>query len=220
MKNPSLGSSLLSIPIFELKSKVQDLYNAHIDFFHIDIMDGNFVPNLSITPSLYGEIFELLPQIDFDLHFMVTELGLKNILPTFLTYPPQYVTIHLEAIEDWAWVRMEVKSCGAKFGLAINPKSSVTLLEEYLPNIDLVLLMSVEPGYGGQRFIEDTYKKIEFLDKIRRGKNLSFLIEVDGGINLDISKKLKELGTDLIVIGSDLIRDIDFESYVLKFNLT
>ena len=220
MKNPKLGASLLSIPNFTLKNKIQELFDAQIDFFHIDIMDGNFVPNLSLSPSQYGEIFEKLPQIDFDLHFMTTELGLKNLLDPFLAYIPQYVTIHMEAVEDWGWIANRVKNIGAKFGLAINPKTSVNSIIEYLPNIDLVLLMSVEPGYGGQSFLEVTYEKVNIMNEIRKNNSLSFAIEVDGGINLDISKKLKDLGADLIVIGSDLVWDKDPQSYIMKFNLT
>jgi ribulose-phosphate 3-epimerase len=218
MKNPKLGASLLSIPNFLLQEKVKELYNAKIDFFHIDIMDGNFVPNLSISPSLYHEIFSSIPQIYFDLHFMVTEKALHNLLTIYLQCPPRYVTIHQEAVSDWKAIAQQVRKSGVMFGLAINPSTELISIQKHLKELDLVLLMSVVPGYGGQKFKEATYKKLEILQTMRNKDHLPFLIQIDGGINLSIAKKLINQGADLLVIGSDLVSDPDPTSYISRFD--
>jgi ribulose-phosphate 3-epimerase len=218
MKSPRLGASVLSVPFFSLSKKIKDLSLAKIDYFHIDVMDGNFVPNLSISPSLYCEIYESTPTIDFDLHFMVTQSALENLLPLFLKFPPKYLTIHLEAFTNWKEIAQQVRENGTMFGLAINPETSAQKLESFLTDLDMVLLMSVVPGYGGQKFINSTFDKLQILDRFRKENNLSFLIQVDGGINLSIAKQLVSLGTDLVVIGSDLINSKDPVSYIKQFS--
>jgi ribulose-phosphate 3-epimerase len=218
MKNPKLGASLLSIPNFSLSEKIKQLNQAKIDFFHIDIMDGNFVPNLSISPSQYEEIYKSLPTAVYDLHFMVTEKAIESLLPAFLKFHPQFVTVHQEAISDWDQIARQVHDIGAKFGLAINPGTDLANIQKYLSSLDLILLMSVVPGYGGQKFIKTTYEKLRTLNHIRENNHLSFLIQVDGGINLTIAKQLISLGADLIVIGSDLISDPNPVAYKSRFD--
>jgi ribulose-phosphate 3-epimerase len=217
MKNPKLGASLLSVPNFLLPKKIKELYQAKIDYFHIDIMDGNFVPNLSISPVQYEEIYKYIPTALYDLHFMVTEKALEKLLPAFLHFPPQFVTVHQEAISNWQKVAQQVRNVGAKFGIALNPDTSVDSMKQSLKELDLILLMSVVPGYGGQKFMEATYEKLQILNNIREKNKLSFLIQIDGGINLTISKQLVSLGADLIVIGSDLIQSKDPVSYIKQF---
>lgn len=217
MKSPRLGASVLSVPFFLLSKKINDLRSAKIDYFHIDVMDGNFVPNLSVSPSLYCEIFELVAPIDVDLHFMVTLAALENLLPLFLRYPPKYLTIHQEAVKNWNEIALKVRKNGTKFGLALNPDTPLEEIQPNLDKLDLVLLMSVVPGYGGQKFIESTLDKLQMLNRIRKENNLTFLIQVDGGINLAIAKQLVSLGADLIVIGSDLINSKDPVSYIRQF---
>jgi ribulose-phosphate 3-epimerase len=217
MKNPKLGASILSVPNFLLQNKTQELFRAEIDFFHVDIMDGNFVPNLSISPTLYAEIYQSLPEIPYDLHFMVTEKALNNLLSAYLKFPPQFVTVHQEAISDWKMIAHQVRETRAKFGLAINPGTSIESIQQSLTELDLVLLMSVNPGYGGQKFLDSTYEKLRILSHIREKNHLSFLIQVDGGINLGIAKELIALGANLIVIGSDLITSKDPVSYIKQF---
>lgn len=214
MKNPKIGASLLSIPSFSLKEKIESLQKAGIDYLHIDIMDGNFVSNLAFPPKLYQEIYNLVPSIDFDLHFMVSDLAMTNLLDYYLVYPPKYITIHQEAIQDWCTIKKKAKKTNAKFGLAINPETPVTSIEKILPDIDIVLLMSVNPGQGGQKYFDITDAKLIQLNKLRQSMGLSFLIQIDGGINLSIAKKLTEIGVDLLVIGSDLVNSPDYQEYL------
>jgi ribulose-phosphate 3-epimerase len=218
MKNLKLGASILSVQSFFLYEKIYQLSKAGVNYFHIDIMDGNFVPNLSNPPSLYRDIYQSFPLLEYDLHFMVTEKALTKLIPVYLEYPPCYVTVHIEAITDVFSIARQVKEKGIKFGLAINPETDIHTIQEYLPSLDMVLLMSVSPGYGGQKFLEETYQKLQFLKIMREKSNLSFLIQVDGGINQTIAKRLILEGVNLLVIGNDLISDADPALYVQRFN--
>lgn len=218
MRNPKLGASILSISPFLLLEKIKRFYLAGIDYFHLDIMDGNFVPNLSLSPFFYEEMFRILPHAIYDLHFMVTEKALSNLLPSFLKNPPHYVTLHQEAILDWKKVSYLVRDKGAKFGLALNPTTSIDSIKDHLQNLDMILIMSVVPGHGGQKFIDEAFDKIQSLHNIRERDHLNFLIQVDGGITLPLAKKLINLGADMIVIGSDLANATDPASYIQNFS--
>ena len=200
-----IGASLLSIPILSLKEKTEVLLSSGIDYLHIDIMDGNFVPNLAFTPSWTNQISLAYPSVETDLHYMTSETACENLFDDFQKSKPKRISFHLEAVKDPnKWIKRIVSS-NCKAGIAICPETPLTQLSPYLCNVSFVLLMSVNPGFGGQIFIKNTYKKIEELVKIRESKNYHFEIQVDGGIKTEHAVELKKLGVDLVVIGSYLI---------------
>jgi ribulose-phosphate 3-epimerase len=219
MKSHSLGASLLSIPPLDLASNLKDLVLQGIDFIHLDIMDANFVPNLAFNYETCNSIKSLANDLPLDVHFMVSKKALKALLPSFFKLNARWMTFHVEehtsTLND---LFEECHSHGVKPGLAINPDTDLSCIEPYLKQCEVVLLMSVPPGYGGQIFNESTFQRIQILDSWRVKQAYKYLIEVDGGINLFLAKKLQNLHTDLIVIGSDLIKQTDKKSYIHKFH--
>jgi ribulose-phosphate 3-epimerase len=220
MKNHSLGASLLSIPPFELASKLNELIKCGIDFVHLDIMDANFVPNLAFNYETCQSIKALATAVPLDVHFMVTPRALKAILPSFFKLNASWMTFHIETLSSVEELFDECRRNGIQAGLAINPDTDLASLEPHLDQCRIVLLMSVPPGYGGQAFDENTFERIQRLSSLREKKNLDFLIEVDGGIKLAIAKQLKTLSADMIVIGSDLIKQSNKQRYIQDFHKT
>jgi len=212
-KNHKLGASLLSLDLINLKEELQKLVMCGIDFFHIDIMDGNFVPNLSFSSKFLECIRRLAPEIPFDIHFMVTKKAFFNIIKQFIPFRPEYIIIHTETIDDLGSIKEMLKNENIKLGIALNPETPVETIENLIPCMDLVLLMSVKPSFGGQNFLYSTFEKIDEL--LAMGD--SFSLEVDGGIDLEISLKLKEKGVDLIVVGTNLVNSNDPFNFVRKF---
>ena len=187
MKNHKLGFSLLSVDPFSLKEKIIEIKNNRIDFFHIDIMDGNFVPNISFSPHIVTAISKIAEGTPLDIHFMTTEKAFNNIIDAFLETKPKFISVHLEAFSNINSIKKIIKDNNVNFGLALNPATEIKTLYPFLDNIDFVLLMSVVPGFGGQKFIDSTFKKITELNNIKMNNKYDFLVEVDGGINLRIS---------------------------------
>lgn len=218
MKHPELGASLLSAHPFEIKDNAHELADGKIDFFHIDVMDGNFVPNLALNSSICKALCADYPSIPLDVHFMTTRKALDAIMPSFLETRPKWITFHVELKDDLKVLLDQCLSNGVAPGLAINPDTPLEVLIPFLPYCHIVLLMSVSPGYGGQAFREDTFKRLEALTQWRKDDDKSFLIEVDGGISLPIAQKLVELGADMMVIGSQLIFQQDKKAFIAKFH--
>lgn len=218
MKSHSLGASLLSIPPFDLASDLKDLITQELDFIHLDIMDANFVPNLAFNFETCNSIKSITKDLPLDVHFMVSSKALKALLPSFFKLNARWMTFHVEEHSAIAELFEECRSHGVQPGLAINPETDLSLLEPYLDQCEMILLMSVPPGYGGQTFNENTFKRLQTLNSWRINHKSTFLIEVDGGINLAIARNLQNLDADMIVIGSDLIKQSDKQSYIKKFH--
>ncbi len=218
MKNHSLGASLLSVPLLSLKETVIDLSQSGIDFFHIDVMDANFVPNLAFSGDDYHSIGAIQPEALFDVHFMTTSKALDNILPSFLKPLPRWMTFHIEAEHSLDDLFQFCIEKNIQPGLAINPDTDLSLLTPWLAYCKIVLLMSVPPGYGGQLFRPETLPRLATLKKWKDDHNWDFLIEVDGGITLPIAYQLKALGADMIVIGSQLAKQDNKQEFINNFH--
>ncbi len=218
MKPPELGASLLSAHPFEIKNIAHELVESEIDFFHIDIMDGNFVPNIALNSSVCKALAADYPHIPLDVHFMTTSQGLSAIMPSFLEARPRWITFHVEMEKDLKPFFDLCISFDVAPGLAVNPDTSLDKLKPFLPYCEIVLLMSVPPGYGGQAFQQKTFERLEILNQWRKDASKSFKIEVDGGINLPIAKKLIEKGADMVVIGSQLVAQKNKKDFIFNFH--
>ena len=199
-----ISPSILSADFSKLGSEIQDLEKAGADLIHIDVMDGHFVPNITIGPEIIHKIrrYSSLP---FDVHLMISPVN--NFIKNFADAGADIITIHPEATEDLVESVKKIKSLNKKAGVSLNPKTSVDKVLPVLHLIDLVLIMSVDPGFGGQKFIEKTLDKVKFLKKEITKKNLKVEIEIDGGINFENSKKAKEAGVDILVSGTTIFKE-------------
>jgi len=169
------------------------------DWFHIDVMDGVFVPNISFGFPVIKSIKSLAKK-KLDVHLMI--VNPERYIQKFKNVGADILTVHLEACNHLHRTIYEIKNNDMKAGVAINPHTPINSLENVIDDVDLVCLMSVNPGFGGQKFIKNTFNKVQELNKIKKDKNCSFLIEIDGGVNLQNSKELVNLGADVLVAGS------------------
>jgi len=200
--NQIIAPSILSADFGNLQRDIEMINHSDADWLHVDIMDGNFVPNLSIGFPVLKAIAAHAKK-PLDIHLMLNNPDLY--IERFCTEAKAaYLTVHYEACTHLHRTIQKIKSCGAKAGVALNPHSSVSLLEDILSEVDLVLLMSVNPGFGGQQFIEQTYKKIATLKNRIQNCNSNALIEIDGGVSLDNYKKLFAIGADVMVCGNSV----------------
>lgn len=202
-----ISTSILTIKE-NLKENIQKLDSTKTDFLHIDVMDGMFVPNNSVALDVYEELLKDI-STPLDVHLMVKNV--KDYINLYAKLNPLIITFHYEAVSTPLEIIDYIKSLNIKVGMSIKPSTKVEEIVSLLPYLDLVLVMSVEPGYGGQEFIYDSHIKINELDKIRKEKNYAYLIEVDGGVN-DITSKLCK-NADILVVGSFIT---DSENYQLQ----
>ena len=193
--------SILSADFANLERDIKELENIGIDMFHIDVMDGNFVPNISFG---FPIIEAIRPKTDkvFDCHLMIANP--ENYVEQFCKVGCDMVSFHIEATNHADRLIQVIKDNGKKAGIVLNPQTSLESIKYLLPKVDYVLIMTVNPGFGGQKFIPEMLEKIEELAKIREEKNYNFLIEVDGGINVETSKACRDKGADILVCGSFL----------------
>ncbi len=201
-----IAPSILAADFGNLDKDVELVNNSNADWLHIDIMDGRFVPNISFGFPVLKAIQKVCTK-PMDVHLMIVEP--EKYIDQFIDAGVDVISVHYEASNHLHRTLNYIKSKGAKAGVALNPHTSVHLLENILSEIDLVVLMSVNPGFGGQSFIPNTYKKIQQLDKMRKETNSDFLIEIDGGVSTKNAKKLFETGANVLVAGSSVFKSDD-----------
>lgn len=199
MNNFILAPSLLSADFSNLANAIKMIEDKNAKFVHIDVMDGSFVPQISYGQPVVKSIRPLTDCI-FDVHLMIN--APQNHIKSFAESGADYITIHYESVKDVDDVINQIHSLKKKAGLAIKPKTNVLEIEKFLKNLDLILVMTVEPGFGGQKMIPECVSKISELVKMRKEKNLNFKISVDGGINENTISDVVNAGADIVVSGS------------------
>lgn len=204
-----ISPSILSADFSRLGDEVKEICELGADYIHVDVMDGHFVPNISFGVGVMKSLNEI-SSVPYDVHLMIEDPD--KYLDTFVTDKTEFITVHQEACVHLDRTIEHIKSLGngvIKAGVSLNPATPVDLLSCIIDKVDLVLIMSVNPGFGGQKFIPQSIDKVRELSRIRDEKDLKFLIEVDGGVNGDNAHLLKEAGADILVAGSYIFKSGD-----------
>ncbi len=204
MNKIKISPSILSADFSQLGNEIKRLEDGGADMIHVDVMDGHFVPNLTIGPPVIKALrnYSKLP---FDVHLMISPV--HKYIKNYAEAGADIITIHPEATDDLLGSINFIKSLKKKVGVSLNPDTSVEIIKKLLSSIDLVLIMSVYPGFGGQKFIPDVLKKIKELKEIKEKQNFKFDIEVDGGINFENSKLIIEAGANILVSGTTIFKN-------------
>ena len=204
MKKIQISPSILSADFSQLGKEIKKLEEGGADLIHVDVMDGHFVPNLTIGPPVIKTLRQYT-KLQFDVHLMISPV--HKYIKNFADAGSDIITIHPEATENLKESINLIRELNKKVGVSLNPNTEINVIESQLNNIDLVLVMSVFPGFGGQKFIPETIKKIKDLKKIKDNNNYSFDIEVDGGINFSNSKDVINAGANILVSGTTIFKE-------------
>ena len=203
MKKIQISPSILSADFSQLGNEIKRLEEAGADLIHVDVMDGHFVPNLTIGPPVIKALKRNC-SIKFDVHLMISPV--HKYIDAYSEAGADIITIHPEATEDLLASISKIKNLKKKVGVSLNPESKVDLIKDHLSHIDLVLIMSVNPGFGGQKFMPEVLSKIRELKNIQKKQNVDFDIEIDGGINFENSKIAIEAGANILVSGTTIFK--------------
>ncbi|SNR83621.1 ribulose-phosphate 3-epimerase [Desulfurobacterium atlanticum] len=198
-----LAPSILSADFANLQRDIKEAVSAGADIIHIDVMDGRFVPNLTIGPCVVESIRKVT-DVPFDVHLMIVEPD--RYIKDFVSAGADWISVHVEAAVHLHRTVSMIKEFDKKAGVVLNPATPVFFIEDILPFVDFVLIMSVNPGFGGQKFIPQTISKVKKLNAIREKMKLDFLIEIDGGIKIENVKQVIDAGVDVVVAGSAVFK--------------
>jgi ribulose-phosphate 3-epimerase len=203
MKKIQISPSILSADFSQLGAEIKRLEDGGADMIHVDVMDGHFVPNLTIGPPVIKALKKHC-SLRFDVHLMISPV--HKYIEVYANAGADIITIHPEATDNLKESILKIKDLNKKVGVSLNPNSKIDLIKNLLDQIDLVLIMSVNPGFGGQKFIPEVLEKIKELKKIQIEKNINFDIEIDGGINFDNCQAAIEAGANILVSGTTVFK--------------
>ena len=206
MKKIQISPSILSADFSQLGTEIKRLEEGGADMIHVDVMDGHFVPNLTIGPPVIKALRKQC-SLKFDVHLMISPV--HKYIESYAEAGADIITIHPEATDDLENSILKIKQLNKKVGVSLNPESKIDLILDFLDKIDLVLIMSVNPGFGGQKFMPEVLEKIKKLKKIQDERNLNFDIEIDGGINFENYKKAIDAGANILVSGTTIFKSND-----------
>lgn len=204
---PVLAPSILAADFSQLGKQIKQCTDEGIQWIHCDIMDGHFVPNISYGPGVVRTVRNIAPEVFLDVHLMIEKPD--HFIDDFADAGADLISVHYETCPHLHRTIQSIKNNGCMTGVVVNPATGVDLLKPILPDVDLVLIMSVNPGFGGQSFIERSYQKIRNLCQLREDAGLSFLIEIDGGVGTQNAQKLVSNGVDVLVAGSSVFKAED-----------